>query len=72
MHIATDHSYSGKRIELEETVLGGAGVPGAEVGEEMTVYLQQHFPNAVPTTRFANPKDGGEDSAQSQPPFARA
>ena len=23
VHIATDHSYSGKRIELEQTVLGG-------------------------------------------------
>jgi len=28
VHIATDHSYSGKRIELEETVLGGLAYVG--------------------------------------------
>jgi len=37
------------------------------VREEMTAYIQQHYPDAFPRTRFASLKDAGEEK---QPPFA--
>jgi small-conductance mechanosensitive channel len=36
------------------------------VREEMTAYIQEHYPDAFPRTRFASLKDGGE----KEPPIA--
>jgi len=40
------------------------------VREEMTAYIQQHYPQAFPMTRFASVKDSGGAAPDSRPPFA--
>lgn len=41
---------------------------GCDIREQMTTYIQQHHPNAFPTTRFAARPDRPADSKQPLPP----